>query len=68
VEVLISTPDTMHNGHALRLPPILETDLAFGGSGGTDHPFKFKAGQDVIVLTIAILRNAPGIKQVIASG
>ncbi len=60
--LLVTATDAMNDGDTLGSRTIFEYDFTPTGTGGTAHSFKFKAGDDVIVVFVAVLRHSGSIE------
>ncbi len=46
---------------------IAQDDIAAGGTGCVAYPFELQVGENICQFTIAILRDTPGIEQIVTS-
>ncbi len=60
--LISATANAVQDGYFLRFAPIFQCDLTEGGTTGIDHPFQFHTGNDILQLTIPVLRCALRIK------
>ena len=66
--VFIPAANTVNYGSTLRCRAVLEHNVAFRGTCGTDQSLKFKAGDNIVKIPITILSYGSGVKDVITGG